>query len=708
MHFLLTLIIQIAVILVTARLVGWVFRKFHQPQVVGEMVAGIILGPSLLGWIAPGVSAALFPPESLRYLNALSQIGLLLFMFLIGLELDPKLLRGRTYTAIVTGHASIFVPFSLGIVLAYYLHPVFSNPSVRFIEFALFMGAAMSITAFPVLARILSERNLLRTQMGALTIASAAVNDVAAWCILAVIITLVRAIEANTPLWVTLAGSGIYIFLMLFPVRRGLSRLEAYYRNRGRITQDMVGFILLLLLASAWATEWLGIHALFGAFVIGVVMPNDHRFVHDLTEKLEDLTVVLLLPLFFAFTGLHTRIGLLNEAVMWGYFGVIMLAAVAGKFGGAFLAARLTALPWREAGALGILMNTRGLMELVILAIGLQYGIISPPVFAMMVLMAIATTLMTTPLLEWIYPTSLARREVAEEPYREKKYTVLIPVSLPSSGPGLLQVASALAPPLQSEIYALHLLRAGDLSLSDFPGAELPLPNESLQPLLDAAMQKGIPVRPLSFVSRDPAKDITDVAHVKRTDLIVMGWHKPVVSRSILSGTVYDIMRHARMDVCVYLERQFRPWKRILVPFRRGAHDRAALELARRLALHGNVEVTILHVTEPKNDQSAAGSPPSPGGQITGGREVAEDPFQGAKMSESFSSERVHLQVVESNDPLGVAVKVACRSFDLVIVGVSEFWGLEPVLFSNRHERLARECPASLLMVRKYIPEKQS
>lgn len=708
MHFLLTLIIQIAVVLVTARLLGWVFRKLHQPQVVGEMAAGIMLGPSLLGWVAPEFSAFLFPPESLHYLNALSQIGLLLFMFLVGLELDPKLLRGHTYTAIVTGHASIIVPFALGMLLAVYLHPVFSDPSINFIEFALFMGAAMSVTAFPVLARILSERNLLRTQMGAVTIACAAVNDVAAWCILAVIITAVRVIEAKMPLWVTIAGSGIYIFLMLTLVRRGLNRLEVYYRNRGRITQDLVGFILLLLLASAWATEWLGIHALFGAFVIGAVMPKDHRFVHDLTEKLEDITVVLLLPLFFAFTGLHTRIGLLNETAMWGYFGAILLAAVIGKFGGAFIAARLTALSWREASALGVLMNTRGLMELVILTIGLEYGIISPPIFAMMVLMALATTIMTTPLLEWIYPTSLARRETPEAAHRKKSYTVLIPISLPSSGTGLLQVASALAPPSHFEIYALHLLRAGDLSLSDFPATELPLPNESLQPLLDAAMQKGIPVRPLSFVSRDPAKDITDVAHVKRTDLIVMGWHKPVVSRSILSGTVYEVMRHARMDVCVYLERQFRPWRRILVPFRRGAHDRTALELARRLALHGNVEVTILHVTEPKESKSAAALSASTDVRKKKEKDVVEDPFQGAKMSESFSSERVHLQVVESDDPLGVAVKVACQNFDLVIVGVSEAWGLEPVLFSTRHERLARECPASLLMVRKYIPEKQS
>ncbi len=266
MHFLLTLILQIAVILVVARGVGWLFRKVHQPQVVGEMAAGILLGPSLLGWVAPSVSDALFPASSLPHLNTLSQIGLLFFMFLVGLEFDPKLMRGRGHAAVVTSHVSIIVPFFMGAALALFLYPRLSDASVGFTGFALFLGAAMSITAFPVLARILTERNLLQTRLGAVTIACAAVDDVTAWTILAVVVVIVRADAVETPLWLTLAGTAAYSGLMFFAVRRALGWLEASYHRRGRLTQDMVAIILLALLASAYTTEWLGIHALFGAF----------------------------------------------------------------------------------------------------------------------------------------------------------------------------------------------------------------------------------------------------------------------------------------------------------------------------------------------------------------------------------------------------------------------------------------------------------
>jgi Kef-type K+ transport system membrane component KefB len=401
---LLTLILQIAVILVVARGVGWSFRRLRQPQVVGEMAAGILLGPSLLGWAAPDISAALFPVKSLGYLSSLSQIGLIVFMFLVGLEFDPKLLRGRGHTAVVTSHASIIVPFFLGSALALYLYPRLSDDSVSFTGFALFMGAAMSVTAFPVLARILTERNLLGTRIGAVAIACAAIDDISAWSILAVVVALVRASAAHTSLGFTLLGSLIYLGFMLVVVKRGLGWLEAYYHARGRLTQDMLGALLLMVLASAWTTEWLGIHALFGAFAMGAVMPKDAGFVHDVMAKLEDLTVVLLLPIFFAFTGLRTSIGLVQGAEMWGYFGLVLLVACAGKFGGSAIAARVTGLSRRESGAIGILMNTRGLMELVILGIGLELGAISPALYTIMVLMAIVTTAMTTPILELIYP----------------------------------------------------------------------------------------------------------------------------------------------------------------------------------------------------------------------------------------------------------------------------------------------------------------
>ena len=423
MFDLLLLILQIIVILGVARLVGRLFRKIRQPQVVGEMAAGILLGPSLLGLVAPRVYGYLFPAESLDYLNAISQIGLIIFMFLIGLELDLKVLRGRGHTTVITSQISIYVPFLLGILLAIFLYPRLSYEDVPFYLFAMFIGTAMSITAFPVLARILTERKMLRTQLGAVAIACAAVDDVTGWIILGVLMLLARASDSILPFWATLVGVGIYVAFMLFPLQRLMCWIEDYYHERGQITQGILALILLFALASAWATEFLGIHALIGAFLAGVIMPRHHGFVHALTEKLNDFTVVFLLPLFFAYTGLRTSVGLLNSPELWLYCGLIILVAVVGKFTGGSIPARLTGMTWRDSWALGALMNTRGLMELVLLNIALDIGLISPTLFTMLVFMALTTTFMTSPVLEWIY----FRRIVPPEEYAPSAPDVLPP-----------------------------------------------------------------------------------------------------------------------------------------------------------------------------------------------------------------------------------------------------------------------------------------
>jgi Kef-type K+ transport system membrane component KefB len=398
-----TLLLQVGVIVIAARIIGLLFRSLRQPQVMGEMVAGILLGPSFLGALAPEISVLLFPPESLPYLNSLSQIGLVMFMFLVGLELNPALLRDRGEAAVLTSHVSIIIPMFLGTLLALFLYPKLSDDSVAFSHFALFIGTAMSVTAFPVLARILVERNLMRTKVGAIAIACAAIDDVTAWCILAGVVLLVRASAVAIPLWLTLSGSAVYVCLMVFVIRGPLKRLAAYHRKLGGVTRGMLAVILLLVLASAFVTEWLGIHALFGAFLAGAIMPKDPDFVASLAGKLEDITVVLLLPLFFAFTGLRTSIGFISGPEMWLYCGLITFVAIAGKLGGATVAAKVSGLPWREAGAIGILMNTRGLMELVVLNIGLDIKVISPALFAIMVLMALITTFMAAPLLDVFY-----------------------------------------------------------------------------------------------------------------------------------------------------------------------------------------------------------------------------------------------------------------------------------------------------------------
>jgi Kef-type K+ transport system membrane component KefB len=394
-------IVQICIILLAAALVVWLFGKFRQPQVVGEMVAGILLGPSLLGWVAPGISAALFPPDSLAPLNLLSQVGLLLFMFMVGLELDTDKLRKLGHTAVVISHTSIIIPFGLGALLAIFLFTRVGN-TLPYTGFVLFMGAAMSVTAFPVLARILDERNLLGTKLGTLTIACAAVDDVTAWCLLAVIIGVVRSEFNQLAWWQMVLGVLVYLCVMLFVLRPMLQKLIA--RQQAQKTEKIIVVLLVFMLVSSGVTEWLGIHALFGSFFAGVIVPKENGVGEDIRNRLHLPVVTVLIPLFFAYTGLRTNIGLVSSADMILYGGLVLLIAVAGKFGGSTIAARVMGVPWREATAIGVLMNTRGLMELVILNIGLDIGVLTRPLFSIMVFMAVTTTLMTTPILSWIYP----------------------------------------------------------------------------------------------------------------------------------------------------------------------------------------------------------------------------------------------------------------------------------------------------------------
>ncbi|HYC31615.1 MAG TPA: cation:proton antiporter, partial [Gemmatimonadales bacterium] len=334
----LLLLSQIAGILVTARLVGRAVGFIGQPRVMGEMLAGLMLGPSLLGWAAPELFHAMFPPVSLGFLSALSQIGLVFFMFLVGLELDLKLMRGQGRAAVITSHASIIAPFFLGACLALFLYPRLSDDSVGFTAFALFLGAAMSVTAFPVLARMLTERGLLKTRLGTVAVAAAAVDDVTAWCILAVVILIARTTEATIPIPLMIGGTLLYVVLMLTVVKWALRRLEHTFERRGGLSQDIVAIVVFLVLASAWTTERLGVHAVFGAFLAGVVMPRDEQLVRPLLDRFHDLMVILFLPLFFAFTGLRTSVTLITGD-LWLYCGLIIAVAVLGKLGGSALAA---------------------------------------------------------------------------------------------------------------------------------------------------------------------------------------------------------------------------------------------------------------------------------------------------------------------------------------------------------------------------------
>jgi Kef-type K+ transport system membrane component KefB len=393
------LFVQLLAIIAASRMMGKLFTRFGQPAVVGEMAAGILLGPSLLGLLAPEVFGFVFPKDTLGTLRLLSQVGVCFFMFSVGMDVNMKHLRGKARAAVVVSHASIAFPYLLGVLLAYFLFSDLAAPGASFTAFALFMGISMSITAFPVLARILRERGLAKTVLGSTAITCAAVDDVTAWSILAIVMAVAKA--------TSLGGSALNLLLvlsfvgvMVVGMRRLLPRwLGDEQMERDEPTKGTLATIVCIVLASALSTEVIGIHALFGAFLAGAIMPETHDFRHKISMRVEDFSSVLLLPLFFAFTGLRTQIGLLDDFQGWLLCLLIILVATLGKLGGSAVAARLTGMSWRVSLQLGALMNTRGLMELIALNIGYDLGILSPRLFTMLVIMALVTTMLTGPLL---------------------------------------------------------------------------------------------------------------------------------------------------------------------------------------------------------------------------------------------------------------------------------------------------------------------
>jgi Kef-type K+ transport system membrane component KefB len=396
-HVLLTLVAVIAL----GHVIGRLFAYIGQPPVIGEVVAGILLGPSVLGQIVADGPSLLLPPASAPVLREIAQLGVILYMFLVGLELDLGHVRHRARSAIVIANASIVVPFALGAGLALMLYEQLCPADVPPSSFALFMGVAMAITAFPVLARILSDRGMTRTDLGIMALSCAAVGDVTAWCLLACIVGIAQAEVQGALLVVILAL--VYLAVMLLIARPLLHRLAARY-DGDELPRHVMVLVLAALLLSALATDLIGIHALFGAFLFGAIIPHDSAIARVFTGKLHDIVTILLLPAFFAFTGMRTEIGLLTGAEDWLLCALIIIVATAGKLGGACAAARLTGMRWRDAAALGALMNTRGLMELIVLNVGLDLGIISARVFAMLVLMALVTTMATAPLLQFLAP----------------------------------------------------------------------------------------------------------------------------------------------------------------------------------------------------------------------------------------------------------------------------------------------------------------
>jgi Kef-type K+ transport system membrane component KefB len=394
-------LLALAVIVVTARVVGALFGLIGQPAVIGEVIGGIMLGPSLLGRVAPDVYAQLLPGSVTPFLGIYAQLGVILYLFLVGLELDlGSVLRKSGHTTLAISHASIIVPFLLGSALALVLYPLLSSSDVPFTVFALFLGVSMSVTAFPVLARILTDQEISKSRMGALALTCAAVDDVTAWCLLALVVSIAqaRALDVIRTVALTVA----FVFIVLLVVAPIVRRLIPWIDRSKDFTRTGLSIVFIAMLASAMTTEYIGIHGFFGAFLFGAIIPHDSRIAVELNRRLDDFVAVLFLPAFFAYTGMRTQIGLLSGLENWLLCGVIILVACVGKFGGTLVASRLSGLKWRDSAALGILMNTRGLVELIVLNMGLDLGITSPKLFTMLVIMAVVTTFMTTPVLQLI------------------------------------------------------------------------------------------------------------------------------------------------------------------------------------------------------------------------------------------------------------------------------------------------------------------
>jgi K+:H+ antiporter len=393
--------LQLTVILLVCRLVGGLIARVGQPRVVGEMIAGVLLGPSLLGLIAPSLQSALFPESSLTVMAVVSQIGLVLYMFIVGTHLQRDFIAMAFRGAMLISMAGVIVPFALGAALASFMHADgrFFAPDVSTWQSMMYLGAAMSVTAFPVLARIIQERGIAGTALGSLALAAGATDDAIAWCLLAVVLA---SFNNHVGLAVsTIAGGAVYTAMVLVMLRPRLDRMGVAVERKG-LTSGTLTLILSLLMGGAWFTDMIGIHAVFGAFVLGVAMPRG-LVTHELSRQIEPIATALLVPLFFAYSGLSTRFGLLWSPDLLLVAIVVILIASVGKGVACWGASRLAGRPNREAMAIGALMNARGLMELIILNIGLERGLISPTLFTVMVMMTLVTTLAAGPLFEWAW-----------------------------------------------------------------------------------------------------------------------------------------------------------------------------------------------------------------------------------------------------------------------------------------------------------------
>ena len=686
------------VVMLFARLCGSLMPKIREPRVMGEVLGGIILGPTVFGAIAPTLQGDVFPPDIVPYIGVASNLGLVFYMFLIGLEVDLSQLRGRVGMTLAISNSSLLFPLMLGLLAALPLYALLAPPT-RFLAFALFIAVSMSITAFPVLARIISERRMVKRPLGTLALSAAALNDVSAWFLIALAVALAGA-GTGLDVLKTIGEAGLFGVIMFTVVRRILARAAVAYDEAGRLPGTWFTVILSGVLLSAVITDKIGVAVILGAFLMGLVMPRHAGLSNEVTKRLEDFVLTLLLPLFFAYTGLRTNIGALGQSELILITLGLIAIAIIGKFGGTFIAARTMNLPLRQSSALGALMNTRGLTELIVLNIALDEGVISPALFTALVVMALVTTLMTGPLLRLIDPKNRFGEPPEEELATATRLTIgdtaapshsiLVAPQTEASLEPLLAIAAPLArwePP--RELILLRLVPPprgsavrGGLQTEEFEVREA---SDQIQRARLGLLDEGIATRAVAFPSSHPGSDLVRLSRGDEVDLVLLDGWRPLLGDGVPRGDVGEVLHEAPCDVAVLVAREGQPvapapGTRVIVPFGGAEHDWAALELASWLCAATGASLELLGA----------------GGQTAEGKRAGHMLADAALLVQQFAGVAPTTAVAE---PGRAGIVAAASRADLLLIGLSERWRKEGLGETRR--AIAKAAPAPIVFVRR-------
>jgi Kef-type K+ transport system membrane component KefB len=695
------LFLSVVIVIVVARLFGVVAVKVGQPRVMGEVIAGICLGPSLLGAISPTLQAHLFPTDILPAFGVMANLGLIFYMFLIGLELDRSQLKGRVLQAAAISNASIALPMMLGIAAALPLYKLI-GPNKKFVAFALFMGVSMSITAFPVLARILAERRMLKRPVGALAIGCAAIDDVTAWFLIALATTVAIA-GSFGDVAKTVGEAVAFVLVMAFIARPIIARLSTAFDEVGRIPGGWIVAIFAGVLLSAYVTEEINIAVIFGGFVMGMIMPRNARLTEEVTRRVEDFVVVLLLPMFFVYTGLKTNVGLLNQPILWEITIGLLLLAVIGKLVGAAIAARVTGFDWRASAVIGTLMNTRGLTELIVLNLALERGAISNALFAALVLMALITTLMAGPALKLLDRENTYGSSVEDEFAAARarllldypgllvpEHSILVAPETDEALPQLLALAEPLArsePPRELILARLVQpprgagVRGGLLT----ENAALERATATVNAERERLIKSGIAARAVVIRTSTPGQDLAHIVAHEPVDLVLVEGRRPLLGDGVPLGEVTELLEAAPCDVSVLVAREQEPIELskaapILVPFGGAEHDWSALELGSWLAAQTGAPLKLLG--------AAGNTDEGPG--VT--RMLAD----AGLLAQQFAGVTTEPLLVQGGRD---GILAAASGAGLLVVGLSDRWKKEG-LGPTRAE-IAKSAPAPVLFVRR-------